>query len=286
MIPQKWLIDGFQGTMIEYILYLENKVLNRIPPILPLSDAHNPNRNKLQISHYKHIDGEPAQSRPAQSRKRKRSQPSEPSTPPETPDTSETPETPEPSQTSEPPEPSEVQPVQPAPRWQSSMDMMIESMAAENVLSRRKAIGLSSQAEIIEALNILIHGNQGKDISNHNTTPSDDSFSSLNPTLQLLNTFAVTTDCLRIQTSFIEQIYHFRMLIFVSICCVAIYDGADEELIHTVMKKCVSNSGKKNLRRIRKGALWVNRMMEKLSRDGFGHFAFEIFVLCEYEGLL
>ena len=106
-------------------------------------------------------------------------------------------------------------------------------------------------------------------------------YDSSNAILQLLNAFANTTEMLKVEAAFTTQVYNFRVFVFVSLCCVALYYNANPSVVDDIMRKCISDSHWRNLARLRNGALWTNRMMNELAADGLGHLAYEVFVLCE-----
>jgi hypothetical protein len=166
------------------------------------------------------------------------------------------------------------------PQWLREMDDMLSDIPnARDWSSKRESVGLSSPAKFLVALDLIIHGKDPQiDVDIGPTDVCDDR---PNAILKLLNTFAVTTAALQIETTFTRQICRFRVFVFVSLCCVAQHHGMEKRFVEEAMKKCISDSSEKNLARLRNGALWVNRMMSTLAADGRGHRAYELFVLCE-----
>ena len=59
--------------------------------------------------------------------------------------------------------------------------------------------------------------------------------------LQLLNAFANTTAVLGIEEAFTTQVYNFRVFVFVSLCCVALYHNVDPSVVDDIMRKCISD---------------------------------------------
>jgi hypothetical protein len=163
------------------------------------------------------------------------------------------------------------------------MDAMLSDINDEDLVSRRKSVGLSSSSDILMALDLLVDGKMPPDRVASDTSLSIVCYDPSNAIVQLLDSFATRTAALVIDKTFITQIYRFRMLVFVSLCCVALKRGVLVSVIEKIMQKCVSGSTAKNLSHLRSGALWVNRMMSTLASDGFGHLAYELFVLCESE---
>lgn len=167
------------------------------------------------------------------------------------------------------------------PRWEREMDEMLRDFPdAGNWASKREEVGLTSSDNILKALDILIHGKESQ--AEAAPIEANSSIISADRVSQLLNNFAVSTAALQIDQAFTTQIYHFRMFIFVSLCCVALDQRVDGDLVEEVMAKCVSGSSAKNLSKLRSGAFWVNKMMSRLAAQGLGHRAYELFILCEF----
>jgi hypothetical protein len=80
---------------------------------------------------------------------------------------------------------------------------------------------------------------------------------------------------------FISQIHNFRELVFASLCVVMEHQGLPINTINDLMRICMSSSGAANLYRLRRGALWVNRVIRGLIIRGWGHGATELFFLCK-----
>ena len=170
-------------------------------------------------------------------------------------------------------------------RWEREMDEMIPaSLYSQDWISRRNAVGLSSATKIIEAFDMLTGTRTRTDLT---VIARDDSVAchdSSKAILQLLTTFANATAVLEVEAEFTTQVHNFRVFVFVSLCCVALYYGVSLNSIDDIMRKCISDSHWRHLARLRRGALWTNRMMNTLVGDGFGHLAYEVFVLCESQG--
>jgi hypothetical protein len=73
----------------------------------------------------------------------------------------------------------------------------------------------------------------------------------------------------------------FRELIFVSSCVVLLDNGVPEKKINEIMRVGISSSASwKTLKALRRGALWVNQLIDKLSKSGWGYSALMLFTLC------
>ena len=81
---------------------------------------------------------------------------------------------------------------------------------------------------------------------------------------------------------FAQLVHSFRELVFVSLCVVLEYYGIPEDDINQVMKICISNSEPKHLKRLRRGARLANRLVDELSRSGWGDLATEMLFISEH----
>ncbi len=252
MISQR-RIDGFVGTDHEYIAYLESKYLELKaqssiahpgPPSPPPSFDGD---NDFKIFRYEPCSSTQGSSQPPRPAKKQRTQ----------------------------------------ERWQDrleeEMDAMLRDINNEDLALRRKRVGLSLSSDILMALDLIVDGKTPR--TERVTSDTNISVVCYNPSnaiVQLLDSFAVGTAALGIETAFLAQVYHFRILVLVSSCCVALDRGVPMIVVEDIMRKCVSESTAKNLSRLRGGALWVNRMMSALAAV-LGHLAYELFILCEWK---
>ncbi|PVH71591.1 hypothetical protein DL98DRAFT_596809 [Cadophora sp. DSE1049] len=83
--------------------------------------------------------------------------------------------------------------------------------------------------------------------------------------------------------SYVLKLHTFRVLVFVSLC--AVLEALDYPVddINEVMRICVSNSSDTNLKRLRSGAVWVNRRIAGLNTALGGH-ATEVREVCDALG--
>lgn len=93
--------------------------------------------------------------------------------------------------------------------------------------------------------------------------------------------YALDTKASGTNTVFVSQIHNFRELVFASLCVVMEHQGLPINTINDLMRICMSSSGAANLYRLRRGALWVNRVIRGLITRGWGHGATELFFLCK-----
>lgn len=143
---------------------------------------------------------------------------------------------------------------------------------------RRAELGLSCEAGIIKALDFMIHGRPRTQLLPGPVSKTLHHQS--DPVLQLLDTFATGTVALDCDKEFTTQIAYFRGFLYVSLCCVALHNGTDKDLVDQNMKLYITDASESHLVRLRNGALWVNKTMAEMAKD-IGDFAYELFVLCE-----
>jgi hypothetical protein len=93
--------------------------------------------------------------------------------------------------------------------------------------------------------------------------------------------YALDTKASGTNSVFVSQIHNFRELVFASLCVVMEQQGLPINTINDLMRICMSSSGAANLYRLRRGALWVNRVIRGLIVKGWGHGATELFLLCK-----
>jgi hypothetical protein len=162
------------------------------------------------------------------------------------------------------------------------MDAMLSDINGHDLVSRRKSVRLSSSSDILLALDLIVDGKTPRtELVASDTNLSVVCYDSYHALAQRLNSFAIGTAALGIEKTLLAQVYHFRMLVLVSACCVALDRAVPMRVIEDVMRKCVSDTTEKNLSRLRGGVYWVNRMMCALAADGLRHVAYELFILCK-----
>lgn len=162
-------------------------------------------------------------------------------------------------------------------RWMTEMEYMLRDISSD-WSRRRKEVGLSSQMGILNAFDMII---SGAELSTVTSTAGDARRDAVDAAT-LLSTFATTTATLEVHKDFTIQVYHFRVFILVSLCCVMLSCGVDRSIIDSIMQQSISKSCGKHLDRLLSGARWVNRMMDVLATEHrFDHLASELFVLCK-----
>ena len=229
MVSQKWRVDNFEGTALEYITYLESLLLttaNYSPP-----------------------------SRAAQPSPPSSPSPSPSDLPDEAIDTSVGDETHTDLLKFIQYEPLTCSGKRKRGRWEKEMNKVISEMTTDSLGSKRAKTGLSSEADIIKALDIMIYGKPRTNLITDLVTSKVTTMDRRSNILQILDDFAEITTALGVTKSFAGQMCRFRRFLSVSLCCVALHNGTDPELLDEFMKKHISNSSEKNLNRLRNAAL-------------------------------
>jgi len=94
--------------------------------------------------------------------------------------------------------------------------------------------------------------------------------------------YANNTKATQELTDIFDQIQRFMWLVLVSLC--AVLESLDFPLqeINETMRICLSDSEDINLKRLRRGALWVNSTIADMYAAGCGDQGMELFFSCAY----
>ncbi|KAH9214272.1 hypothetical protein DL95DRAFT_446600 [Leptodontidium sp. 2 PMI_412] len=189
-----------------------------------------------------------------------------------------------------PPASHAVQPAQKGPasiaRWRRIVDQMTKGWdQPSSWMDRRIAIGLDTVEKNHYALTMLLGLKNelpgGEDL-NFRTQIMNVSMMENRATETLIisaRQYALGTRASERDAGFVVQLHNFRELIFASLCVVIEHQGLPIDTINDLMRICMSSSGAANLYRLRRGALWVNRVIAGLIRKGWHHGATEFFLL-------
>ncbi|KAK0111689.1 hypothetical protein ONS95_002034 [Cadophora gregata] len=183
--------------------------------------------------------------------------------------------------------------VQPTPkvppsnaRWRRIIDQMTKGWdQPSSWMDRRIAIGLDTVEENHYALTMLLglknelsgghgagSGTEILDFPMNNKGVSE-------TLIMSARRYALGTKASERDAGFVVQLHNFRELVFASLCVVIEHQGLPTDAINDLMRICMSSSGAANLYRLRRGALWVNRVIAGLIRKGWRHCATEFFLL-------
>ncbi|OJD26155.1 hypothetical protein ACJ73_02465 [Blastomyces percursus] len=72
----------------------------------------------------------------------------------------------------------------------------------------------------------------------------------------------------------------YQQLIFVNYCIILLCMGNSVDTVDWMMRRYISDSGSRNLKRYRLGCVFVNRCITSLLKQGWGHKSWEIFIIC------
>jgi hypothetical protein len=119
------------------------------------------------------------------------------------------------------------------------------------------------------------------------TTCDRQALPTLNPTTDPIiaaKVYANITCASRAKADLVSRIASFQDLIFHSICAVLEYCAYPTEEIDGVMRITSSNSGPKNLKRLRAGAIWASEVISESTKGGWNDLSdriAELYFLCE-----
>ncbi|KIM93278.1 hypothetical protein OIDMADRAFT_149770 [Oidiodendron maius Zn] len=173
------------------------------------------------------------------------------------------------------------------PRWKQIVDQMTKGWDNPSSWSEKRVdVGLDSVEQNKFALTAIL--GLKKDLPLHlardgsSTTVSGDSIGdATNILVTSARQYALDSKARERKPGLVAQVHVFRELVFISLCVVMEHEGLPIETIDSLMRICISNSGAANLYRLRRGALWVNRVISgtMIRKLGWGHSSTEFFVL-------
>jgi hypothetical protein len=190
--------------------------------------------------------------------------------------------------------PEEVVEVAPAPkkggavpRWKRIVDQMMTGWDKPTSWEEKRAsIGLDSVEKNQYALTLILGLKKHTPQTFQGDSPNVGKHTDANPHGALIlsaRQYALDTKASETNASFVLQIHIFRELIFASLCVVMEHQGLPIDTINDLMRICMSSSGSANLYRLRRGALWVNRVISGtlVKKLGWNYNATEFFLLCK-----
>ena len=173
-----------------------------------------------------------------------------------------------------------------SPRWRRIIDQMTKGWDRPNSwIDRRAAIGLNSVEQNQNALTLIL-GLRNKVLTTwlNGSQPLSRGGTSTSDALILsARQYAMDTKASQMNAAFVVQVHIFRELVFASLCVVMEQQGLPVDTINDLMRICMSSSGPANLYRLRRGALWVNRVISgtMMAKMGWRHMSTEFFLLCK-----
>ena len=171
------------------------------------------------------------------------------------------------------------------PRWKRIVDQMTKGWdKPSSWADKRRAINLDSVDKNQYALTVILGLKKDLPQSLYQSQLLDQTEPSASPADALIfsaRMYALDTKASEKNAGFVVQIHNFRELVFASLCVVMEQQGLPIDTINDLMRICMSSSGPANLYRLRRGALWVNRVIAGMIRKGWHHGATEFFLLCK-----
>jgi len=174
------------------------------------------------------------------------------------------------------------------PRWKRIIDAMVKDWdQPQSWAAKRSALGLDSAERNKYALMVTLGYQKETPLANFQSSSppsSHQSITNTNTTDALIKSarqYAIETKACGKNAGLLVQVHVFRELVFASLCVVMEQQNLPIDTINDLMRICMSSSGPANLYRLRRGALWVNRVIRGMIRKGWGHGATEFWLLCE-----
>jgi hypothetical protein len=172
------------------------------------------------------------------------------------------------------------------PSWRGEMDTFLRDVPSATLwMKKRREVGIysSEQNHSILARLLDVHF-IGPPPSHRASSPR--SLSNANTLLECLKAYGSSMRGSQIEAKFATKFALFQELILVSFMVVLVACGIPTNVIDEAMKSYFAANEKKNLERIRSGALWANRCIGRLSESKWGFRSTEIFFSCKIYILL
>jgi hypothetical protein len=172
------------------------------------------------------------------------------------------------------------------PRWKRIVDQMTKGWdRPTSWIDKRATIGLNSVEMNRNALTLILGLRDRLPLTWHDHAQplSPGGGSTSDALIMTARQYALDTKASQMSTGFVVQVYIFRELVFASLCVVMEQQGLPIDTINDLMRICMSSSGPANLYRLRRGALWVNRVISgtMMKKMGWSHGSTEFFLLCK-----
>ena len=186
--------------------------------------------------------------------------------------------------------------IESTPRWRRIVDQITKGWDKSNSWTeKREAIGLDSVQQNKYALTAIL--GLKEDLPLHLAHDGSRSLTSseeyrigdaTNSLVMSARQYALDSKASQRNPGLVAQLHVFRELVFTSLCVVMEHQGLPIDTIDSLMRICISSSGSANLYRLRRGALWVNRVISgtMMKKMGWGHGSTEFFVLCRFSDFL
>jgi hypothetical protein len=161
------------------------------------------------------------------------------------------------------------------PRWKRiADDILQDALCPEQWIERRRDLGLAT-IEGATWLTTAILGAPSQVFGQRTGQCADEVMVSA-------QIYARSTRAAQGYSDVFYQIRCFMELVLVSLCAVLEILGYPEGEINETMRICLSNSEDINLRRLRRGALWVHHIIADMCEAGVGGNGSDLFFICTY----
>lgn len=178
-----------------------------------------------------------------------------------------------------------------SPRWKRIVDQMLAGWEQPGSWAdKRTSIGLHSVEQNQHVLTLILglknetpHADTEIDYFNTGAIKQSEQSAS-DFLINSARKYALDTKSSATDPDHVAQIHLFREFVFASLCVVMEQQGLPIDTINDLMRICMSSSGPANLYRLRRGALWVNRVIAGtlVKKLGWNYNATEFFLLCGY----
>jgi hypothetical protein len=171
------------------------------------------------------------------------------------------------------------------PRWKQIINQLTTGWdKASSWEDKRVVIGLDSVERNKYALTAILGLKKDLSPARDESPPSTsrDCFYATDPLIMSARQYAMDSKASQTSEDLVVQVHIFRELVFASLCVVMEHQGLPIDTIDSLMRICISSSGSANLYRLRRGALWVNRVISgtMMKKMGWGRGSTEFFFLC------
>lgn len=162
--------------------------------------------------------------------------------------------------------------------WQSHANRLLTKIpCASQWVESLKQCGIRSSQNNAIAISVLQDFSQTLDRSQEGTTDALVT-DSLKHCLLATRQYFVSLSDLRAAAG--NSTVTFQKLVFVFVCVILLHQGCQKEIVDSLMCNTFDYTSDKNLKRLRSGALWANKLINSLSKQGWSERASELFFLC------
>ncbi|KFY75671.1 hypothetical protein V499_04345 [Pseudogymnoascus sp. VKM F-103] len=170
------------------------------------------------------------------------------------------------------------------PRWKQIINQLTTGWdKASSWEDKRVVIGLDSVERNKYALTAILGLKKDLFPARDESPPSTsrDSFYATDALIMSARKYAIDSKASQTSEGLVVQVHIFRELVFASLCVVMEHQGLPIDTIDSLMRICISSSGSANLYRLRRGALWINRVISgtMMKKMGWGRGSTEFFFL-------